>query len=296
MVDPLAGGALKSDRAGRESVYVQHPVVALTGGIQPDVLPTLAGDVRQRDGFMERFLFADPDTKPMGWTSETVAEATTEKLTAVYEAILGAGYTERETVDLSDEARTRFACWNNDLARRMTHVGVRCFYAKLRQVPPPSVLHCLEHGGRRGRSPSPSAPSTRRLTSGTTSCATPSGCWPGWTRPAWWGRRSPPASIGRSARQKGPRSPSATSTGPLAGALKASIWPRPGGAGASRLDRGGDGQAGRRWAPRPRRTGCEQMNLMNRPPRARTGRGCSDACDECGAPVEAFTATGARSA
>ena len=187
-----AGGALKSDRAGRESVYVQHPAVALLGGVQPDLLPTLAGDIRQRDGFVERFLFVYPDTRPMGWTSETVAPATIDRLTAVYQDVRAAGG-ERAVVDLSVEARTRFAHWSNDLAGRMAPSGghLRGFYAKLpRQVLRLALaLHCLEHAGAARRpSPSPGARWSTRSSSATTSCATPSACWPASIRPPWSGR------------------------------------------------------------------------------------------------------------
>lgn len=140
------GASLKSDRAGRDSQYVPEPVVCVCGGIQPDVLPALAPEAGQRDGFVERFLFGYPDTKPMRWTDSTIQQSTLDRLTATFRMIRLA---PQGTVLLSPEARDRFAGWVNENAAAQEQVSglIQGYYAKL-----PSqaarialVLHCLEY-------------------------------------------------------------------------------------------------------------------------------------------------------
>ena len=56
----------KSDKSGRGGpLHVYQPFVAIIGGIQPDMLPAIAGEARRghraQDGFIDRFAFAWPD-------------------------------------------------------------------------------------------------------------------------------------------------------------------------------------------------------------------------------------------
>jgi putative DNA primase/helicase len=69
-----SGGALKVDRKGIETVYAEHPVICVTGGIQPGRFPELARDAAE-DGFLARFLLSVPPADIPKWSEETVPEA-----------------------------------------------------------------------------------------------------------------------------------------------------------------------------------------------------------------------------
>ncbi len=60
-----SGAALKVDRATREPVFLEHPVVCVVGCITPDCLHMLEAEAQQEDGFIDRVLYAFPDTRPM---------------------------------------------------------------------------------------------------------------------------------------------------------------------------------------------------------------------------------------
>jgi Protein of unknown function (DUF3987) len=154
-LDSWAGAAIKSDRTSREPYYVPRPVVAVTGGIQPDRLRLLASEVN--DGFFDRFLVAYPDDQVADWSYESVPEATVRGLAETFRAFRRDVPDERETVDLSAEARTLYVEWfnHNAAVMRVTGGPLRGFYAKLPgQVARLTlILHCLEHGAGSGGIP-----------------------------------------------------------------------------------------------------------------------------------------------
>ena len=68
-----AGQPLIIDRKGKESTIVPHPFLNVMGGIQPDMLPLLADEKGRADGFLDRILFAFPETIPaQHWSEHTV--------------------------------------------------------------------------------------------------------------------------------------------------------------------------------------------------------------------------------
>ena len=69
-----SGAPWKSDRAGRASTYIEKPVLNIHGGVQPDMLGTLAGDVTRSDGFVERIAWSWPHERPMQWNENVIAD------------------------------------------------------------------------------------------------------------------------------------------------------------------------------------------------------------------------------
>lgn len=69
-----SGQPLKPNRKTGEPIYIPEPVVCVTGGIQPDVLPDLAGEAARNDGFLSRFLLGWPNAAPSPWTEEVVSD------------------------------------------------------------------------------------------------------------------------------------------------------------------------------------------------------------------------------
>ncbi len=114
-----AGQALKVDRRGAEPLFVPRPVLCVAGGIQPDRLPELRGDGEALDGFLDRFLFAYPETRPHLWTEATpdpTDRATVERLFARLRA---GGAEDGHLIRLSSEARRVFATWYDENARHI---------------------------------------------------------------------------------------------------------------------------------------------------------------------------------
>jgi hypothetical protein len=142
-----AGKAFKSDRAGRDSYFVPSPAVSVAGGIQPDALPSLQEEAGQRDGFIERFLWSYPDTRPMRWSERSVAETTKDAVTAVFRKLRYAG--TDGVVLLSTSARALFATWVEENADAQEHIGglMRGVYAKLpnQAARLALLLHVLAH-------------------------------------------------------------------------------------------------------------------------------------------------------
>jgi hypothetical protein len=65
-----SGDQIKVDRKTGGSVYVETPVVSVSGGVQPDVVPTLHSPGKVRDGFVERLLPIMPDIPVKTWRRE----------------------------------------------------------------------------------------------------------------------------------------------------------------------------------------------------------------------------------
>ena len=71
--------AIKKDRVGHVNnipVCCSHPFYSIGGGIQPDMLGLMVDSAGRADGFMDRWLFAYPDSLPIPeWTGGGVPDA-----------------------------------------------------------------------------------------------------------------------------------------------------------------------------------------------------------------------------
>src|SRR5262249_48351449 len=61
---------IKVDRKGNNGapILVSRPVLAVVGGIQPDLLPDLADTTQREDGFVDRLLWSYPLPCPDRWS------------------------------------------------------------------------------------------------------------------------------------------------------------------------------------------------------------------------------------
>lgn len=127
-----SGKPIKKDRSGSETIYVEHPVLPITGGIQPDMLPQLASDAG-RDGFVERFLFTWPD--PMDAVVPDVPDdyAMESRITELLRTIRAdVPRGQMITLTLTPDAKTAFDEWwleNTNLAKQASGL-VSGFYSK----------------------------------------------------------------------------------------------------------------------------------------------------------------------
>ena len=141
-----SAASLKVDRKTADPIYVPNPVVCVCGGIQPDVLPQLAQEAGRRDGFIERILWAYPETKTSLWTESTVPQGTKDAAVELFRKLR---QDNQQTVTLSAPATALWVPWYNSNAKLVEGaVGlIAGVYAKLpnqaARIAP--ILHCLSH-------------------------------------------------------------------------------------------------------------------------------------------------------
>lgn len=95
---------LKVLRMGRKGEFIQDPFVNVFGGIQPELLPEIAKEHRDVNGFLSRFCFVFPDRieAPVYNNNEISEERKTQYRQYMANLFAIEGY--REEVRLSDEA------------------------------------------------------------------------------------------------------------------------------------------------------------------------------------------------
>lgn len=118
-----SGGVIKADRKGGATIYVEHPVACVVGGIQPDLAGVLHDEAQRRDGFVERILPVVPEVGVARWTE---AAPTTDQYRDVLDAFRTLDrlpYADRTgdglptgSVNLSAGAKTAFVQWFDENA------------------------------------------------------------------------------------------------------------------------------------------------------------------------------------
>jgi hypothetical protein len=67
--------AIRIDRKTAPMISIPRPFLAVTGGLTPDMLPELADEEGRQDGFLDRILFAYPDTGPPApWSEDVISQ------------------------------------------------------------------------------------------------------------------------------------------------------------------------------------------------------------------------------
>lgn len=100
------------NRKGSGDVLIQDPVILILGGIQPDLLPTLAVDNRAENGFLSRMCFCFPDNTAKPEYSDNVIP---EELLNMWEKFILDLTNIQATIQLtlSDEAKNLYMEWFN---------------------------------------------------------------------------------------------------------------------------------------------------------------------------------------
>ena len=151
-----AGDDMRTDRVGRESVYVEKPAVSCAYAIQPDVVRGLLGQKSMRGrGLLGRFLYAMPTT-PLGERASRPPSVPEAVKVRYHELVgdLGRLEGEQHVLTLDTDAEGRFQRWveaveprlgpDGDLAHMTDWAGKLCG-ATLRLA---AVLHMAERGSR----------------------------------------------------------------------------------------------------------------------------------------------------
>ncbi|MDP9355216.1 MAG: DUF3987 domain-containing protein [Chloroflexota bacterium] len=111
-----SGSPLKPNRKTGEPIFVPDPVVCVLGGIQPDVLPTLAGEAAKDDGFIPRLLLCWPDAEPQPWTDAVVGEDAIRDMLAVVRCLRLPGE-QTVVTTLTTGAATEWKRWFDENQR-----------------------------------------------------------------------------------------------------------------------------------------------------------------------------------
>lgn len=119
MLSTFSRQPLIVNRVGRKDpIVIPDPVILMAGGIQPDLLPSLAEDKRAESGFLARFLFVFPDKVKKPKYSKDKMNPTT--LAGFYKFLEDIQEIP-ETVDLSlsNEAEELYRKWYNNNAEEI---------------------------------------------------------------------------------------------------------------------------------------------------------------------------------
>lgn len=141
MLQAWAQTPVKIDRKSGPPAIIDDPVIAVIGGIQPDMLQDLLTHVDSdggvlRDGFLDRFIFDYPDTKPTRWNdneANILLDGETLSLFAQLRNPPGGLPPESITVRLSADAKALWTKWFNDNAKQTDDAsGLRAgFFSKM---------------------------------------------------------------------------------------------------------------------------------------------------------------------
>jgi hypothetical protein len=83
-----SGSAIKINRIGRPVIIIRNPFVAVTGCLPPSCINRLVEDASQvEDGFMQRILWAYPNSEPQYWNERELLRDTNRKYQQLYEKI-----------------------------------------------------------------------------------------------------------------------------------------------------------------------------------------------------------------
>src|SRR5262249_54803319 len=124
-------GDLVVDRkSGDGPIYVQHPFVAVVGGIQPAVLEAMRGSSARAelggDGLLDRFLFGYPPTLPALGESFNVKPVNVDVWEDVVSVLLAEPVPPDgpRLVGLTGEGRQAWGAWTQRLANEVNQGGV----------------------------------------------------------------------------------------------------------------------------------------------------------------------------
>lgn len=139
---------IRLDRKTQEPLYIERPVVAVVGGIQPDLIPELSSEASVRDGFPERFLGVWPVASPPQWTDDEVPESVVREVTDAIRMLRRALPAQRP-VQLSPEAKREYVSWYNEngqiAAQAQGLMAGFCSKLPSQTARLALTLHCMKH-------------------------------------------------------------------------------------------------------------------------------------------------------
>jgi hypothetical protein len=119
-----------------EPLFLEKPFLAITGTIQPDCVRALLHESMWDDGFLDRFLFAFPDVRPVReWTEAVVNDDAKEAVGRVFEKLYALPMEENSPRPLvmDEDAKRLWVSWFNETQNELREVSetLRGAWAKM---------------------------------------------------------------------------------------------------------------------------------------------------------------------
>lgn len=131
-----SGVPQRVDRKNGTDLFIPRPFISLVGGVPTAVLLDIASRQVHGDGFLERMLFAFPESVPIQWTSHTITAQVRMQYGQMIDALYDLPYQDPPAeICLNDEATEYFVRWHDSHFEEMDAMAlsnfVRGAYAKL---------------------------------------------------------------------------------------------------------------------------------------------------------------------
>jgi hypothetical protein len=118
-------------------IDITNPVVSVVGSIQPEVVPSLHGEVRVADGFIYRILPMFPDLPVIEWSDGDIVPQDLEDMMAMFRSLDMMPFLPDVSLECvpSERANREFVRWYNSTHRTSADIGgpVGSFYGKSTQ-------------------------------------------------------------------------------------------------------------------------------------------------------------------
>jgi hypothetical protein len=154
----FSGAPIKVDRKTSNTLIIQHPVVSVVGGIQPDVMSELSVTAGRQDGFLERVLWIVPGAKPSLWSDDETSLEAINSMVSLFRR-LRHPESNPNPVTLSRGAYKIFTSWYDENQNSILESAgmMQGVYAKmtLQLARIALILHCFKH---------PDSPDSRKVT------------------------------------------------------------------------------------------------------------------------------------
>ena len=132
-----SGEPIKVNRKSQDTIFIERPVVGVCGGVQPDVLTSLKGDVAGDDGFVYRYLPVVPRVGPKKWNTNSISTDAYANVARLFRDVDRLPFVGEDgeplALTLGEEATAVFAEWSDRNSLEAWRLGgaVRGFYVKL---------------------------------------------------------------------------------------------------------------------------------------------------------------------
>jgi hypothetical protein len=138
----FSGTPITIDRKNQDPILISVPSISVCGSIQPGILQELQRDNRAQNGFIDRILFAQPETlQKQYWSENELPNAITDQWHQVINNLLNlplrtdnGGDIQPTVMEFSETAKEILINWqrkNTDLANETNNDSLAGIYAKL---------------------------------------------------------------------------------------------------------------------------------------------------------------------
>ena len=135
-------------------VKVDRPFVAITGGVQPGILPSVLTTEHQASGMAARFLMAWPPRRAKKWSDETVCRSTKKQYAELIDSLVSLAHNETDAsdyepkfIDLDAAAKQHYQDWydRHNLEHTDRSGNLAAASAKIEEIPLRLglIIHCV---------------------------------------------------------------------------------------------------------------------------------------------------------